>query len=142
MRKDQAQNLSRFSRCDLYLRLAKRQTIDRLLEYDHHVQLVESTISHDLPANTAYYGSCSLIYKGSISRMHVTGLRIQSALRKYFVSFQLFDITSSAIYFMFWEKESKGRSLPALVEHGRIIGVSYDLYPPDEISLIEYLAKR
>lgn len=114
----------------------KADYIERLLEYDRRVKAMEAAQPSDLPEDAAYHGGCFLIYKGATPRMEATVMRIQSALRKNFVSFEPLDLTASPMDFMLWEKESKGRSLPALIKDGRIIGVSYDLYLPDETLLL------
>ena len=103
----------------------KADYIARLLEYDHKIQRLESTRPNNMPDVELISGRF-LLYNGSTPRMHATFSRIRSALEQNDSPFEIVDLNNVGLMYMFWEKESKGRRLPALVKQGRIIGVSYN----------------
>ncbi|KAK2760398.1 hypothetical protein FQN54_002468 [Arachnomyces sp. PD_36] len=99
----------------------KADYIARLLEHDRFIQELESTRPSDMPDVQPTSGDY-LLYIGDTPRMSATVMRIRNAIASYNVSFRLLDMKSSAFWLLYWRKESKGRSLPALVKSGRIIG--------------------
>lgn len=108
--------------------------IARLLEYDRNLAHLESNRPSDLPKDVVPTYGPYLFYKGDTPGMHGTVTRIRTALANNHCDHELLDINAGWAYYMFWEKESKGRSLPALVKGGRIIGVSFNLYTLTGIS--------
>ena len=106
----------------------KADLIARLLKYHNKYEALEATRPDNTP-DLAFLGGRYLLYDGSIPRTRATVRRIRDALCRNNSPASLIDIDHEANMCMFWYYESKGRTLPAIVKQGCVIGVSYYRYP-------------
>lgn len=101
----------------------KTDFIARLRKHDRYIRRLKSTLPKSIPDLALIKGRL-LLYNGHNSSMASTVTRIQQALLKNNSFFSLVDISHVPSMNLFWNEESKGRRLPALVKQGRVIGVS------------------
>lgn len=101
----------------------KTDLIDRLLEFDQSIRTLKSTQPDEVPDVSLIAGRF-LLYNSSASGMKSTVIRMQRILDKHNSPYRLIDISRNPLMHLFWHKESNGRTLPALVKQGCIIGVS------------------
>lgn len=109
---------------DLSWKGKKTDIIARLLEFDSSIQRSEKAVAKD-PTNPdlSMISGRFLLYNSETSGTRSTCIRIQRILQKHQSSYELIDISRCGHMHVFWNKESKGRRLPALLKQGQIIGV-------------------
>lgn len=104
----------------------KAELVARLLEHDKTRESLKSSFPEHYPDVTLMTGRY-LLYDGSVPQSRSTVLRVADALRNNNSPYRLIDINNEAYFQLYWEQESKGRSLPALVKQGCIVGVSCEI---------------